>query len=312
MGRITIIVVIVFVGVVAYFLHQISNQQLVTKSDEPKVVATPDAPKPTETNDIPVDEVKAAFSYYFSACIDAVSSKDNTLLSGPTLMMCKNSIARSALLQKEDSLKQIVVKCLEAISQANIELQSFLSKCQNIQKYKKTALQTEAEFEKSIDLRIYNETKSWELKKQQCMQQLVQMRTQTEKAFSQLQLKSVDKTDAFASAILAASKREQRNKWIRQNGKRLALEVIQVLPHGVLADQMETKAGRGSYMSSIGGGLAPIAYDAPSGKIIFVEGVKGVVDGQRKNILAAQEGTYTYRDIQGANRTVEKWTIIEE
>ena len=66
-------------------------------------------------------------------------------------------------------------------------------------------------------------------------------------------------------------------------------------------------------MSSIGGGSgAPIAYDAPSGKIIFVEGVKGVVDGQRKNILAAQEGTYTYRDVQGANRTVEKWTIIEE
>jgi len=227
--------------------------------------------------------------------------------------MCKNSIARSTLLQKEGSLKQSVITGLAAIAHANSELQSFFSKCQNIQKYKKTALQTEAEFEKSIDLRIYNETKSWELKKQQCMQQLVQMRTQTELAFSQLQLKSVDKTDAFVSAILAASKKEQRNKWIRQNGKRLALEVIQVLPHGVLADQMETKAGRGSYMSSVGGGGgAPIAYDAPSGKIIFVEGVKGVVDGQRKNILAAQEGTYTYRDVQGANRTVEKWTIIEE
>jgi len=52
MGRITIIVVIVLVGVVAYFLHQTSNQQLVTKSEVPKAVATPDAPKPNAVREI--------------------------------------------------------------------------------------------------------------------------------------------------------------------------------------------------------------------------------------------------------------------
>jgi len=145
--------------------------------------------------------------------------------------------------------------------------------------------------------------------------------TPEEKArFNYDPIKEKEYLDGLEKTRKASSERKRieeeqdaRDKWLRKNGKKLALEVIQVLPHGVLADQMETKAGRGSYMSSIGGGGgAPIAYDAPSGKIIFVEGVKGVVDGQHKNILAAQEGTYTYRDVQGANRTVEKWTIIEE
>jgi len=73
--------VIVLVGAAAYFLHQTSNQQLVYKSEEPKAIAPPGTPKPTETNDIPVEEVKAAFSYYFSTCIDAISSKDSALLN---------------------------------------------------------------------------------------------------------------------------------------------------------------------------------------------------------------------------------------
>jgi hypothetical protein len=310
--KIIIFCIVVCAGIGFFFLHQVSNQKLTINYTEPLAPAAQVTPKPAETKDIEISEVKAALMFYLTACINSIASKDATSgnLSSENI---NNAIKRSALLQRETVLKQSTVACLAEIARANNEYKNFIAQCEKYKKWDKTSMQTEADFKKSTELLIYNATRSWELKKQQYTKKLDLMRVQIEQAFSSLQSKTVDKTDAFAQAVLASSTQEKRNQWIRQNGKQLSIEVIQVLPHGVLADQMESRAGRGSYMSSIGGGGgAPVSYDAPSGKIIFVDGLKGMVDGQRKSILAAKEGTYAYRDVQGANRTVEKWTIIEE
>ena len=63
---------------------------------------------------------------------------------------------------------------------------------------------------------------------------------------------------------------------------------------------------------SIGGGGGVFLYDSPSGKVIFVEGITGVVDGDCRKIIAVRAGTFAYENVMGSNKTVEKWTAIDE
>lgn len=98
---------------------------------------------------------------------------------------------------------------------------------------------------------------------------------------------------------------------------RMHLEVIQVLPTGILADHLKGEDVSGGVSSSagVGGGggvgRGGVRYRL-SGKNIFVQGISDLVDKDRVVIRAKRDGVYTYQDTGGARRTVEKWVFTEK
>ena len=96
--------------------------------------------------------------------------------------------------------------------------------------------------------------------------------------------------------------------------EKFVVQIIQVLKGGILADKMtaEYVPGPASSMARIGGGggAAEGGFSYyPSGKIIFIQGLTGVAEGQQIEVKAYPNKVYSYRDINGASRTVEKWVI---
>lgn len=76
------------------------------------------------------------------------------------------------------------------------------------------------------------------------------------------------------------------------------INIVQVLPSGVIADQM-------TYV----GTNTPIR----SGKIIFVEGAfPGAYENQRLWVGGYPDDVYRYQDTQGAQRTIQKWVLVPE
>jgi hypothetical protein len=99
----------------------------------------------------------------------------------------------------------------------------------------------------------------------------------------------------------------------REEDKILQVEIIQVLPQGVLAyGQVTHKAFFGSQTS--GQPLSGGNYDVPSGegKNIFLQGFSGgLAEGERFQVQAYAAGTYTYQDASGTSRTLEKWVFTK-
>lgn len=93
---------------------------------------------------------------------------------------------------------------------------------------------------------------------------------------------------------------------------KMHIQVIQVLPNGVLADLMKEEFvswGKSNNRVFNGGAVSGgdgVVYH-PSGKMIFVAGIAGEADGGKLGIRAKRDGTYT----DGKN-TVEKWIFTEK
>lgn len=127
------------------------------------------------------------------------------------------------------------------------------------------------------------------------------------------------KTAALAQA-LADQERQKANakvleEKITKEGREFNIEVMQVLPGGVLADYyIASGHSGGSAMSRIGGASAEGGYTTYSlaGKNFFFAGVKGMAEGQKKSLLAIPDGVYKYTDIGGSLRTVEKWRYVRD
>jgi hypothetical protein len=76
------------------------------------------------------------------------------------------------------------------------------------------------------------------------------------------------------------------------------INIVQVLPSGVMADQM-------TYV----GTNTPIR----SGKIIFVEGAfPGAYENQRLWVGGYPDDVFRYQDTQGAQRTIQRWVVVPE
>jgi hypothetical protein len=99
----------------------------------------------------------------------------------------------------------------------------------------------------------------------------------------------------------------------REEDKTLQVEIIQVLPNGVLAyGQLTEKRGFGG---GTRGGSSGFSYsDVPTGegKNIFLQGFSGgLAEGERFQVQAHADGTYTYQDAGGTSRTLEKWVFTK-
>ena len=104
---------------------------------------------------------------------------------------------------------------------------------------------------------------------------------------------------------------KEAQQQIEARSEHFGIEVLQVLPDGVLAVPLETHGvATGSARYGGGGGGVRISV-SPSNKVIFVQGLTGFAENERLAIQTARDGTYTYTDTSGASRTVEKWIFIK-
>jgi len=104
--------------------------------------------------------------------------------------------------------------------------------------------------------------------------------------------------------------RAQNRSAISGSGTEIRLQVIQVLPNGVLGEQLE-EVSTASGIGSAGGGAGEVATSfARSGKIVFLEGITEVTDGDAIVVRARKDGIYEYPRTDNANGTVDKFVFI--
>ena len=125
---------------------------------------------------------------------------------------------------------------------------------------------------------------------------------------------SAEQAGRLSAMPQPAQPQESSQESTREGDKILWVEISQVLPNGVLAyGQVTHKAFFGRQT----GGNPPSGryYDVPSdsGKAIFIQGFTGsdVAEGERFQVQAYADGTYTYQDTSGASRTLEKWVFTK-
>lgn len=142
-----------------------------------------------------------------------------------------------------------------------------------------------------------------------------------------------EKAAAFKQAsqeALVASEKARREKLAKQKeiaeqlakAKRVDARVLQVTDEGLLVD-CDFDAGVVSSLQSVGGGggtYAPESLRKPRKQLPYVSGVvllvghpkqASLVDRSRVDVDAYENGTYSYVDLRGANRTVKKFVFIE-
>ena len=124
----------------------------------------------------------------------------------------------------------------------------------------------------------------------------------------------VDQANLQKSDADAAKQKEVIVEAKKKSAPPLVAKVIQVLPDGILADKMEAhfNAPIADSMASVGGGGGVAGggfYYEESGTTIFIETpTSGLAEGQQLTLKVTRNGTYTFKDTNGASRTVEKWT----
>jgi len=174
----------------------------------------------------------------------------------------------------------------------------------------RTQLDTDETYKKTKELQLHNIERSWETKRDQLLALLSQQESALRSATQPIATTTLPNNDSLITTLTVAQSTAKHEKWLRDNSKNLTIEIIQVIDKGVLADNMKLQVvASSSARVGMGGGVG--SYYGRSGKIIFVDGLKGMAEQQRKDIVAAPDGTYTYTDVSGASRTVEKWTFIK-
>jgi predicted SnoaL-like aldol condensation-catalyzing enzyme len=124
----------------------------------------------------------------------------------------------------------------------------------------------------------------------------------------------------IAAAQDAKDESDQKQADLAKKASNISVQVVQVLPDGILCEKQVTNyVNRGGGVStdrSDGFGKAPagggmVATMVGSGVIIFVQSApSGLTDEQKISVHAYRDGTYSYTDTQGAQRTVEKWVSV--
>jgi hypothetical protein len=123
--------------------------------------------------------------------------------------------------------------------------------------------------------------------------------------------KEEDKTNAQKQAHYVALAKDDAAKAddaaAAASARTLILKVTQVLPDGLLcAEQKPEFDGPGD-----GSGPNVLAGYSDTGSSLFLECPSGGhAEGDIMQPMAAQAGTYTYTDTQGASRTVQKWKMV--
>ena len=126
------------------------------------------------------------------------------------------------------------------------------------------------------------------------------------------------KADEEALALEAEKKADEEKSKLAELKKHevsCMVEVVQVLPDGILADKMQAHRHIiADSMASVGGGGNSASYYdyTSSGNAIFIENVpSGLTENQQLRLGLVRNGTFTYTDVDQISHTIEKWTCIE-
>jgi hypothetical protein len=116
------------------------------------------------------------------------------------------------------------------------------------------------------------------------------------------------------SSSLSPIEEKARLEQLKKQAKKFPVQVIQVLPQGLLVDTLDAKVESG--MTTDHNGKSQSTFFTTysrSGKTIFIEGLPaGKAEDDKFQVLATRDGTFTYTDVSGASRTVAKWISFGE
>jgi hypothetical protein len=102
-----------------------------------------------------------------------------------------------------------------------------------------------------------------------------------------------------AQKIKSAHEQAEAAREIAKRSKFHDIEVTQVLQKGILADPLKS-VNRSSSLTQVGGGGAGIYSYRLSGRIVYIEGLSGMAEGQRALISYLEDGVFTFVDVNGA------------
>ncbi|MCX6850907.1 MAG: hypothetical protein NTY98_18500 [Verrucomicrobia bacterium] len=135
-----------------------------------------------------------------------------------------------------------------------------------------------------------------------------------------LEEKEAAKKQSAAKGSTSKRPAVSRNGWVDpalkdKGAEVLMVEVMNVLPDGILANVLEEKQTvSASGMASVGGGggVSGSVYYGLSGKSVMLKGAlpKGLIDGDRFKVQALRAGTYAYTAVNGASRTVAAYDAL--
>ncbi len=94
--------------------------------------------------------------------------------------------------------------------------------------------------------------------------------------------------------------------------RKFGVEILRVLPNGVVANILETRTkGVGSQRIGGGGGGTTITV-VRSSKVIYLEGLSGVGETRRLGVIAAPDGTtFSYETPKKEIKTLDRWILLE-
>lgn len=120
------------------------------------------------------------------------------------------------------------------------------------------------------------------------------------------------KSEAEAAAAKLQKEEVERLKKLESKKKRFGVEVLRVLPNGVVANILETKTRAVGSQSIGGGGGGTKTTVVRSSKVIYLEGLSGVGETRRLAVIAAPDGTtFTYETPKKDKKTLDKWILLE-
>jgi hypothetical protein len=123
--------------------------------------------------------------------------------------------------------------------------------------------------------------------------------------YSVEQARGEEQGQAKGSKAKGSKESQTEGGQVTQGEEHLAVEVVQVLPDGILAYgsvcAWANNYNGGEYYESTLAGH----------RMIFLQGFTGVAEGEEFQVQAHAAGTYTYQDANGASRTLEKWVFTK-
>jgi hypothetical protein len=107
-------------------------------------------------------------------------------------------------------------------------------------------------------------------------------------------------------AQLAAQKARAEARAREETAKTFRFLVSQVTDDGAIVIPL---VGHAVGNSNGLGGSVGVTYQ-PGSKTVFLKGIRNVAEDQRLAALAYPDGTYSFTDIYGASRTLERWVFV--
>jgi len=299
-----ILILLILCGL-GYFLWSSISKQSLTVAPLPTPSSTPTLDK--EPSTITTEQATEVFLSFVEQCKETLREFEQ--VNEASLIKAKASAATSQYAQ-QPTLKPLILTILNSVQQAQLALIAAKSQYNRTDSKPRTQLDTDETYKKTKELQLHNIERSWETKRDQLLALLSQQESALRSATQPIATTTLPNNDSLITTLTVAQSTAKHEKWLRDNSKNLTIEIIQVIDKGVLADNMKLQVvASSSARVGMGGGVG--SYYGRSGKIIFVDGLKGMAEQQRKDIVAAPDGTYTYTDVSGASRTVEKWTFIK-